>query len=223
MQDYKTITDAMKAKLDELLPDEAVTPHPTKAYLSNIKAIYVTERLNDVFGVGVWRTTVEPIASDGKMVVVKLTLTIPDYGVYYECFGGNDNSDLGDAYKGATTDALTKICSWMGLGAEVFKGKQTGKKSAQSAPKRQPSNPIESAQPIQPKPKKVLTSAELQDPITQETLARWLYQERFQKLGAPKDFDAGKALQRCYEVSDEDARDFRAYYDGYVEKHFAPR
>lgn len=223
MQEYKTITDGMKAKLDELLPDEAVTPHPTKAYLSNIKAIYVTERLNDVFGVGAWRTTVEPIASDGKMVVVKLTLTIPEYGIYYECFGGNDNSDLGDAYKGATTDALTKICSWMGLGAEVFKGKQTGNKSAQPAPKRQPSNPIESAQPIQPKPKKALTSAELRDPITQETLARWLYQERFQKLGAPKDFDAGKALQRCYEVSDEDARYFKAYYDDYVKKHFAPR
>ena len=198
----------MKAQLDALLPDEAVTPPPTKAYLSNFKAIYVTERLNDVFGVGAWKTTVEPIATDGKMVVVKLTLPIPEYGIYYECFGGNDNSDLGDAYKGATTDALTKICSWMGLGAEVFKGKQTGKKSAQ---------------PIQPKPKKVLTSAELRSPITQETLARWLYQERFQKLGAPKDFDAGKALQRCYEVSDEDALYFRVYYDDYVQKHFAPR
>lgn len=223
MQELK-ITAQMKAQLDELLPDEAVTPHPTKAYLSNIKAIYVTERLNEVFGVGAWRTTVEPIATDGKMVVVKLTLTIPDYGVYYECFGGNDNSDLGDAYKGATTDALTKICSWMGLGAEVFKGKQTGKKSsARPSAAPRPANPIESAQPIQPKPKKVLTSEELRDPITQETLARWLYTERFQKLGAPKDFDAGKALQRCYEVSDEGARYFKTYYDDYVQKHFAPR
>ena len=26
----------------------------------------------------------------------------------YESFGGNDNQDLGDAYKGATTDAITK-------------------------------------------------------------------------------------------------------------------
>lgn len=208
MQGYKTITDEMKAQLDALLPDEAVTPHPTKTYLSNIKAIYVTERLNDVFGVGEWQTTVEPITTDGKMVVVKLKLTIPDYGIYYECFGGNDNSDLGDAYKGATTDALTKICSWMGLGAEVFKGKQTGKKSVQ---------------PITPKPKKVLTSAELRDPTTQETLARWLYQERFQKYGAPKNYDAGKDLQLLYEVKDEDARKFRAYYDGYVETHFAPR
>lgn len=222
MQEYKTITDEMKAQLDALLPDEAVTPHPTKAYLSTIKAIYVTERLNDVFGVGAWRTTVEPVTVeryqvkrkvDGKeqmveirMVVVKLTLDIPDFGVHYECFGGNDNEDLGDAYKGATTDALTKIGSWMGLGAEVFKGKQTGK----------------SAQPAQ-KPKKELKSEDLQNPITQETLARWLYQERFQKYGAPKNYDAGKDLQLLYEVKDEDARKFRAYYDDYVKTHFAPR
>lgn len=54
------------------------------------------------------------------MVVVKVTLEIPEYGVYYESFGGNDNGgegsknfDLGDAYKGATTDAITKIASFM--------------------------------------------------------------------------------------------------------------
>ena len=41
--------------MDRRLPDEAVSQHPTKKFLSSIKSIYVTERLNEVFGVGSWR------------------------------------------------------------------------------------------------------------------------------------------------------------------------
>ena len=63
-----------------------------------------------------------------KMVVVKTTLEIPEYGIYYESFGGNDNQDVGDAYKGATTDAITKIGSYLGIGIDVFKGKHTHNK-----------------------------------------------------------------------------------------------
>jgi len=125
------ITDEMRKALNATLPSEAITKHPTKTYLSSIKAIYVTERLNDVFGVGSWRTKVEKESvNDNGMVVVKLIFEIPNYGVYYESFGGNDNGgeasrnfDLGDAYKGATTDALTKICSFLEIGIDVFKGK----------------------------------------------------------------------------------------------------
>lgn len=114
------------------LDAEAITQHPTKTYLSSIKAIYVTERLNDVFGVGAWQTRVQEISHNAEsgMVVVKVTLEVPDYGIYYESFGGNDNGgsnnknfDLGDAYKGATTDAITKIGSYLGIGIDVFKGK----------------------------------------------------------------------------------------------------
>jgi len=125
----------MKQKLQEPLPPEAISPHPTKTYLSSIKGIYVTERLNEVFGVGAWSTKVEfqtmmdsKERKDGtkpQMVVVKLCLEIPEYEIYYEAYGGNDNEDLGDAYKGAMTDALTKIGSFMGIGIDVFKGKHT--------------------------------------------------------------------------------------------------
>jgi len=138
------ITAEMREKLRQPLPAEAISQHPTKTFLSSIKAIYVTERLNDVFGVGAWRTKVEHIetketevyikdkqgnVTDRKrkvvMVVVKLTFEIPDYGVYYESYGGNDNDDLGDAYKGATTDAITKVGSFLEIGIDVFKGKST--------------------------------------------------------------------------------------------------
>jgi hypothetical protein len=58
-----------------------------------------------------------------------VTLEIPEYGICYESYGGNDNGgvksknyDLGDAYKGATTDAITKIGSYLEIGIDVFKG-----------------------------------------------------------------------------------------------------
>lgn len=120
-------------KLEDLskpLPKEAITKHPTKTYLNSIKAIYVTERFNEVFGVGKWTVKVNEISrNDEGMVVVKAIFEVPEIGIYYESFGGNDNGgvnnknfDLGDAYKGATTDALTKIGSYLGVGIDVFKG-----------------------------------------------------------------------------------------------------
>lgn len=48
----ESLTQAQIDKLKERLPDKAITQHPTKTYLSSIKAIYVTERMNEVFGVG---------------------------------------------------------------------------------------------------------------------------------------------------------------------------
>lgn len=118
-------------KLQEPLPDEAVKPHPTKTYLSSIKAIYVTERFNNVFGVGKWtiRVNTESVDTNTGMVVVKVAFEVPELNIYYESFGGNDNGgansknfDLGDAYKGASTDAITKIGSYLGVGINVFKG-----------------------------------------------------------------------------------------------------
>jgi len=161
----KTVTQEMREKLNAPLPDEAVKAHPTKTYLSSIKAIYVTERLNDVFGVGSWRIKVEEAKVGEKgMVVVKVIFEIPEYGIYLECFGGNDNGgdtsknfDLGDAYKGATTDALTKIGSWLEIGIDVFKGKH-GAKQPQPKQQTQPKPQPQQQQPS-PKPKTKLTEA----------------------------------------------------------------
>jgi len=132
--EIKLVTKEMREALRMPLPQNAISQHPTKKFLSSIKAIYVTERLNEVFGTGAWQTKVEHITTTEKsMVVIKLTFTIPSYGIFYECYGGNDNGgensknfDLGDAYKGATTDALTKIGSFLEIGIDVFKGLQTG-------------------------------------------------------------------------------------------------
>lgn len=157
--DIKTLTAEKQAQLVRPLPPEAVTPHPTKTYLSSIKSIYVTERLNEVFGVGSWRVEVDKVDQANKMVVVKVRLTIPAYGIDYECYGGNDNADLGDAYKGATTDALTKIASWLGIGQEVFKG-EAGKSLQRATPKKE---------------KKILTEDKLMDADLLKHLVTWVH------------------------------------------------
>lgn len=128
----KELSQAQKDLIGKPLPSEAVTQHPTKTYLSSIKAIYVTERLNEVFGFWGWTIKVKKEEHGEKgMIVVHVTFEVPEYWFYYECFWWNDNGgetsknfDLWDAYKWATTDAITKIASWIGIWAEVFKGKQ---------------------------------------------------------------------------------------------------
>lgn len=156
--EIKTLSAEKQAQLVRPLPQEAVTPHPTKTYLSSIKSIYVTERLNEVFGVGSWRVEVDKVDQANKMVVVKVRLTIPAYGIDYECYGGNDNADLGDAYKGATTDALTKIASWLGIGQEVFKG-EAGKALQRTTKKE----------------KKTLTEDKLMDADFLKRLVTWVH------------------------------------------------
>ena len=138
------VTKEMREALRMPLPVGAVTKHPTKTFLSSIKAIYVTERLNDVFGVGSWQIKVNHVTTtDKSMVVVKVEFSIPEYGIYFECYGGNDNGgensrnfDLGDAYKGATTDALTKIGSYLEIGIDVFKGLGNTAPAPQLHPKK---------------------------------------------------------------------------------------
>lgn len=140
----KTLEE-VKAILDRPLPPEAVTPHPTKPYLSSIKAIYIVERFNEAFGLGGWTIKNEVIEAGEKMIVVKANFFVRNnsFGIeVLDIFGGNDNPDRGDAYKGACTDALTKIGSYLGVGMDVYKGKQTGKKpnpaaSQELAPKPQ--------------------------------------------------------------------------------------
>jgi hypothetical protein len=115
------LPEGLNTKLKQPLPAEAVSPNPQKPGLSAIKVIYVVERLNDVFGLNGWHMDNE-VVETGGMVVVRATLAIPKYGIAIEQFGGNDNPDRGDAYKGACTDALSKCASYLGIGMEVYKG-----------------------------------------------------------------------------------------------------
>lgn len=110
--------------LSKPLPKEAVKQHPTKKFLSVIEPMAVIERLNEVFGVGGWvfKTEVVRHSGDAAFAVVKGIFIVERENIYLEQYGGNDNKDVGDAYKGSATDALTKIASYLGIGAEIYKG-----------------------------------------------------------------------------------------------------
>ena len=117
----KKVTEEMRKKLLEPLPNGSVSQHPTKKFLSSIKTIFVTERLNDVFGVGSWQTdsTIIDLDKSNGMVLMKTVFSVPEYGIKHSVIAGNDNGgankkgfDLGDACKGATSDCIGKIGSW---------------------------------------------------------------------------------------------------------------
>lgn len=199
--ELRKITSEQQQMLDAPLPAEAVSPHPTKNYLSTIKAIYVTERLNKVFGVGAWRVRSEQVAHENKMVVVKVTFEIPEYGIYYECYGGNDNADLGDAHKGAVTDALTKIGSWLGIGADVFKG-LAGKPASRPAAKSAAAT------------KRKLTDAVLDNADTCDKLLNWMY-GHWVNAGYPESFDVKAQLLKSYDADDDVVKRFNELFNSY--------
>lgn len=123
MQQNK-ITEILNAPL----PKAAIEQHPSKSFLSTIKPIYVIERLNLAFGIGGWKYSTEVIETNEKHVVVKGTLEVKEHNIVLENYGGNDNRDRGDAYKGAATDALTKCASYIGVGADVYRGGKPAEK-----------------------------------------------------------------------------------------------
>lgn len=146
-----------RQRLLEPLPNEALKQHPTRSYLTTINAIYVTERFNDVFGLDGWSFRTEIVKDDGKWVVVQVFFTakttmvvdeIESYDTVIErsAFGGNDNEDLGDRYKGAVTDALTKIGSMLGVGAHVWKNQSVPARASRAsetpAPRQEPSEQV---------------------------------------------------------------------------------
>lgn len=126
----KVVIDQLQAPL----PVWAVKPHPTKTNMTAIHPMAVIDRLNDVFGVGQWVWRTEYIAcnpwtqktKNGErpmyMSAVKGLLSVPDYDIHIEQFGGSSNDDMGDALKGGSTDALTKCASYLGIGASIYKG-----------------------------------------------------------------------------------------------------
>lgn len=126
--------ELIKIQLGQKLPDWAIKPHPTKKNMTVIHPMAVVDRLNEVFGVGKWNTKVEYIKSydwlqqtlkgDRKVYTAcsKVILDIPSENIHLEQFGGSTNDDEGDALKGSATDGLTKIASYLGIGAEIYKG-----------------------------------------------------------------------------------------------------
>lgn len=138
------MNDEQITKLHEPLPIWAVKQHPTKPKMSAIHPMAIIDRLNEVFGITGWSFTTEFISCNPAIQKVKdykggtnwdgvsykgrdvFIATVKGHLEVGECvieqFGGNTNDDAGDTLKGAATDALTKIASYLGIGASIYKG-----------------------------------------------------------------------------------------------------
>jgi hypothetical protein len=110
-------------------PKEAFSTDSSRGFdLTSIKAQYVVERLNEVIGLEKWRHTgVYELVDNGVVFKGQLIISnsaIDDKaGCVREAVGfATIKRNVGDAYKGAKTDSLSKCASMFGLGNEVYKG-----------------------------------------------------------------------------------------------------
>jgi hypothetical protein len=152
------LTPDQISKINEDFPPEALSKDTSRGFeLTSIKAAFVIERLNDVFGHLGWcyRFT-DPMNHDGEFVT-QVTLIIKDEDIDHEIkqFGGKKmvKTNVTDAMKSAVTDGLTKCASILGIGHKVFKGMvKVGDK-----PKKQPDKQPDKA----PDPDGLITAPQL--------------------------------------------------------------
>jgi hypothetical protein len=121
------ISPEIREKLRASFPPEAYSKHPTKTFLTNLKAMYVVERLNDVFGLGRWNMVSDIVQQpDPKYVLMKGCLVLHDYDATVPIqYGGHPvlkPHDLADSYKSAITDLISKSASYLEIGLDMFKG-----------------------------------------------------------------------------------------------------
>lgn len=123
------LSPEQKEQITKKLPDWAIKTNPMNSKMSVINPMAVIDRLNEVFGVGQWEFKTEYLGIfDAKMGsrdafagMCKGTLVVPANSIHLEQYGGSTNMDRGDAMKGSATDALTKIASYLGIGASIYK------------------------------------------------------------------------------------------------------
>ena len=167
---YTSLPKDYRKKLSAPMPKEAIKQHPAKKFLSTIKAIYITERLNDVFGLSGWDLESEVVDNtmDGDVpyIVVKGRIYIRMFDLYtpYQYGGhhtGGRNTEPADGYKSAVTDMQGKCASYLEIGIQVFKGQpdsqvaNISKKVVNNKPKATPKKEKEEVVDDKPTPEEV--------------------------------------------------------------------
>jgi len=134
-------------KLKEQFPGEAYSTDSSRGFdLTSLKAQYIKERLNQVLTVAGWSITGEfkPHKDEGLVYFGELVVDyfldgslvqkVPTVG--YCAFttktkDGPKPKLLGDVYKSAQTDFLSKAASFIGVGNDMFKGEVPPPKKGQ--------------------------------------------------------------------------------------------
>lgn len=126
--DKGAIKAELYAKLSAPFPAEAMTADTSRGFaLTSIKAQYVVERLNEVFGADGWEAKPSVLFNDKEGGCgVQLSLIARYPGLLpiarHVISGSKAKKDPGDLLKSAMTDALCKAASHLGIGNEVYKG-----------------------------------------------------------------------------------------------------
>jgi hypothetical protein len=139
------------AKFKADFPKEAYSSDRSRGFaLTSLKAQYIIERLNESVGFCNWRLDgkyqeikdsegeLQGVLFEGHLVLFLKDFfsvdgndapqhIVPTIG-YHEAFTTDNKGNkkfklIGDVYKGARTDALSKGCSYLGIGNDMFKGK----------------------------------------------------------------------------------------------------
>lgn len=128
--DTKTkIKDAKPLPLPQEIIEKIRQPIPLEATkevslgsrkYTAIKAYYIIERLNSIFGIHGWSHTCEVVFINDKEAAVKGRLSLWDYGIIIEEMGGHNDKDAGNRVKGAKTSSLSKCTSILGMGHEIY-------------------------------------------------------------------------------------------------------
>lgn len=121
--DERAIYEALKADF----PKEAFSKDTSRGFaLTSVKAQYVVERLNDVLGFMNWSHGGEhKLTDDGSGVLFHGALVVSINGKQNRFFStgyAKLGKNLGDAYKSAKTDSLSKAASQIGVANDTFKG-----------------------------------------------------------------------------------------------------
>ena len=127
-------------KLAEDFPLEAMNKDSSRGFdLTSVKAQYVVERLNTIFGMMNWSHGGEfKEVEDGILYLGGLVVTVDgkQNKQFAPGFSKIKKNNLGDAYKSAKTDSLCKAASMFGVANSVFKGLVDAKSLTSSAPKK---------------------------------------------------------------------------------------
>jgi hypothetical protein len=94
---------------------------------------FIVNRFNEVLGLGGWNWSFEEVEraegaykSGTKFISITgkatITVSLPDGEISHSEYGGHQSSNLTDALKGASTNALKKTASFFGVGKDAFEG-----------------------------------------------------------------------------------------------------
>lgn len=139
-EDFRAEARRIYGLLTAEFPEEALSIDDSRGFdLTSVKAQYVIERLNEVLGYGEWnfRGTYER-TDRGVIFHGVLRIWVHDRWIEHESIGYSaDKKNLGDTYKSARTDCMSKAASYFGVANSVFKGKIRPVKGASKTERRE--------------------------------------------------------------------------------------